>query len=312
MKTGGEKYAHIQSMIADAQYAQATAALEELVGVDTDHVAAHYDLGNLYYTAGMKQKALLHYEKTVALEPDNPLYIKNLADLLYAETDNIDRVLELYERILSLNPEDLQTLMVKGHICVSQKRFAEAKQCYQNILDIEPWNDEARVFLEKLDANANASVTDLSAAERYKQCQDQIRSGQIEAAMTGLKALISQFPDFAPAHNDLGVLSYQQGDKDRCRQHYEKALEIDPGNVNYNKNIADFYLVELGDVKKSLEIYASVLNNDPEDVESLMVAGYICESIHKVDSARLFYERVQHIEPWNFEASDRLERLNRR
>jgi Tfp pilus assembly protein PilF len=59
-----------------------------------------------------------------------------------------------------------------------------------------------------------------------------------------------------------------------------------------------------------MEIYVSVLKDDPEDIDSLMAVGHICTSLKEKDSARTFYERILDIEPWNFDASERIEQLN--
>jgi len=93
-------------------------------------------------------------------------------------------------------------------------------------------------------------------------------------------------------------------------QRYEQAVSIDPTNANYQKNLADFYLAEQGEVEKALEIYLSVLNDNPEDIDSLMVAGHISAALGKDESAKAFYESVLDVEPWNLEASERLERLS--
>jgi len=303
-----KKYEAIQEMIASESHNEAMKALETLVGEFDDYAPAHFDLGNLYYASGQMGKALAHYEKTMALAPENPLYLKNLADLLYSERKDTDRALTLYEKILSLRPEDVQVLMLTGHLCVSLERFDQALKYYNRVLDIEPWNDEAQQYIDKIMAKGTAS--DADAETIYQHCQDLVSRGLADDATTSLESLVSKHPDFALAHNDLGVLYFQQGKKERCLQSYEKAVAIEPGNPNFQKNLADFYLVEQGEVEKALEIYFSVLSENPEDIDALMVAGHICAGLGKVESARTFYERLLEIEPWNLEASERLENLS--
>jgi tetratricopeptide (TPR) repeat protein len=302
-----DKYEAIQEQIADGRHESATAALEALVAENTDHAPAHFDLGNLYYTSGHMDKALVHYEKSVQLSPEDPLYLKNLADMVYSHSKDVDRALALYDQILSIRPEDIQTLMTIGHVCVSVERFEDALGYYHRILDIEPWNDEAQQFIDRIGQRTGDG--EMSAEAAYRRCQDLVSRGQAEAAVAGLEAILTRDPDFALAHNDLGVLYYQSGDKARCVQCYEKAVSIDPDNANFRKNLADFYLAEQGEVEKALGLYLSVLNDNPEDIDVLMVAGHICSSLGKPDSARVFYDRVLDVEPWNMEAGERLEQL---
>lgn len=304
-----EKYEKIQKMLADERHEEALTALESLVAEFDDFAPAHFDLGNLHYASGRMDAVLSHYEKTVALSPDNPLYLKNLADFLYSESKDTDRSLALYDKILSLRPEDIPTLMVTGHLYVSIRRFDEALGYYNRVLDIEPWNDEAQQFVDRLLAQGIVDQSDADPEAVYQRCQDLVGRGRVEQAIDGLKSLTDRHTDFAPGHNDLGVLYYRQGDKKRCLRHYERAVDLDPSNANYQKNLADFYLVEQDEVEKALKIYLAVLNDNPEDIDTLMVAGHICSALGKVDSARIFYERVLDVEPWNLEASERLEQL---
>ena len=304
-----EKYAAIQTMLADERHAEALAALEALVDEYGDFAPAHFDLGNLHYTSGRMDAALANYEKTVALAPDNPLYLKNLADLLYSERKDTDRALALYDKILSMRPEDIQVLMVTGHLCVSLERFDDAVGYYNRVLDIEPWNDEAQQFVDRLMEQGGAFLAEGDPETVYQRCQGLVNRGQVDQAITGMESLVSAHPDFALAHNDLGVLYFQQGDKERCLQCYEQAVSLDPTNANYQKNLADFYLAEQGEVEKALAIYLTVLNDNPEDIDALMVAGHICAAIGKSGSAKTFYDRVLDVEPWNLEASERLEQL---
>jgi tetratricopeptide (TPR) repeat protein len=146
----------------------------------------------------------------------------------------------------------------------------------------------------------------------YQRCQKWVAQGRLNEGIACLERLTLQHPEFALAHNDLGVLYYQQGDKARCVSSYQKAVEMDPRNPVFKKNLADFCLVEEESMEKALEIYASVLNDNPEDIDALMVAGHICSMLGNNDSARTFYERILDIEPWNFDAGEGIEKLSGR
>jgi cytochrome c-type biogenesis protein CcmH/NrfG len=59
-----------------------------------------------------------------------------------------------------------------------------------------------------------------------------------------------------------------------------------------------------------MQIYVSVLGSHPQDIETLMAVGHICEAGQKADDARVFYNRILQIEPWNSDAKQHLDRLN--
>jgi len=105
-------------------------------------------------------------------------------------------------------------------------------------------------------------------------------------------------------------LLYRAGDKNLALDHYEKAVQLDPNNTTFQKNLADFYCIEQGQFEKAMRIYVKILENTPQDVETLMAVGYICESLNKFDDARDFYRQILYIEPWNLEARQKLDASN--
>lgn len=305
-----DKYAAIQVMLREARHEDALAALQQLVIENDDNAPAHNDLGSLYYGAGQMDQALAHYQKAAELNPEHPGYLKNLADILYSQTDDAERAVAIYNKILSIRPDHVDTLMVAGHLEVSLERFEEALGRYTRILTLEPSHAEAQQYVDLIRSRKETKKTEPSPEAAYAHCQKLVTQGQINEGIICLKGLTQQYPAFALAHNDLGVLYYQRGDKARCVKNYKKAVEMDPNNPTFLKNLADFYLVEEGAVEKALEIYASVLKDNPEDIDALMVAGQICSALGKADSARTFYERVLDVEPWNFDATEWLDKLS--
>ncbi len=88
-----------------------------------------------------------------------------------------------------------------------------------------------------------------------------LNNGDPHRAISALERLLEKFPDFALAHNDLGVLCYHTGNKEKAQHHYEHAVELMPDNINFQKNLADFYCIELGRIEDALKIYVSILEN---------------------------------------------------
>ena len=309
MTLGESKFAAIQIMIKEARHEEALAALQQLVTESEDDAPTHNDLGSLYYGAGQMDQALEHYEKAAELDPEHPEYLKDLADILYSKTNDAERALSIYDKILSILPDDVDTLMVAGHLEVALERFDRAIERYTRTIDLEPSNAEARQFIDRIGYPPVGPVPAYNPEADYRHCQEMLAQGQITDGIAFLEELTQQCPAFALAHNDLGVLYYQLGDKSRCVKNYKKAVAMDPKNPTFLKNLADFYLVEEGAIEKALEIYASVLKDHPEDIDALMVAGHICSAMGNGDSAKTFYQRVLDVEPWNLDAIERLDKF---
>lgn len=288
---------------------QMLAALQDLVNRHPDYAPAHNDLGVLHYSAGDKSMALTHYEQAVRLQPENITSAKNLADFYYVEQNRVEEALQLYVKVLEIQPQDLETLTICGHICVAQRRFEDAAAFYRRVLEFEPWNSDVRSNLDKLPQQTSSVDPEPGREEMRRQAQELSASGDADGAIHNLQVLIDRDPCDALAHNDLGVLSYQKGLKEKALLHYEQAAKLQPENITFKKNLADFYYVEQNRVEEALRIYVNVLEMQPRDIETLAICGHICASLQRFDDAETFYRQVLEIEPWNSDVRENLARL---
>jgi hypothetical protein len=53
------------------------------------------------------------------------------------------------------------------------------------------------------------------------------------------------------------------------------------------------------------------LEGNPTDVETLVTIGDVCVSLGKNEDARVFYNRVLELEPWNLGAQEKLDAIER-
>jgi Flp pilus assembly protein TadD len=310
MKSPQKMYLEIQPLIDNGWYDVALKALEKLLEVHPQFATAHNDLGVLYYNQGVKDKAQLHYEKAVEFQAENNTFRKNLADFYYAELGRVEDALRIYVQMLEINPADVEILLITGHICVALQKFEDATDFYRRVLEIEPWNADARQNLDKLPKALSGTYGSQSVEEMCQAAQKAVTEGRGQEAVQKLETLLAASPEHAQAHNDLGVLLYNAGDKNLALDHYKKAAQLAPNNITFLKNLADFYCIEQGQFEKAMQIYVRILENHPQDVETLMAVGYICENLNKINDAGDFYHQVLEIEPWNLDARQKLDALN--
>ncbi|MBW2709505.1 MAG: tetratricopeptide repeat protein [Deltaproteobacteria bacterium] len=343
VKSPDALYEEIQRLINSGSKKEAIGALEMFLSMQPNYAVAHNDLGVLYYGEGEKEKALAHYERAAQLEPYNDVFQKNLADFYYIEAGRMGEALQIYVKLLDANPTDIETLLILGQICVSLKKTDDARVFYNRVLEVEPWNLDAREKLDELgegteigDGRREAGDGRREAGDgrpeiggrgqgfgeegsptgfvdtpdkMYQDAQRLMNDNRKMEAMDALERLVVSYPDYALAHNDLGVLYYNEGDQEKTLHHYEKAAALEPRNPVFQKNLADFYYAILGRIEAALEIYLKILEVDPTDMETLLIMGHICVSLRKFDDARVFYNRVLEIEPWNVDAREKLDQL---
>ena len=301
-----QMYEDMQPLLQAARPEDALQALLNAVRSFPELARAHNDIGVLYYRSGDTSKAQAHFERATGIAPGNADFLKNLADYTHVELGRVEEAVALYDRILELRPQDISIRATTAHLLVSLQRFADAAVHYRKVLDIEPWNAEVKENLEKIERILGREATSVGPDRFYADAQRSVQIGDIPGACGQLENLIAAHPGFATAHNDLGVLLYQSGEKGRALRHYEEAARLQPANPTFQKNLADFFWVEQGRTEDALKIYVRVLEDSPQDIEALTAVARVCAALGQREDARVFYERILELEPWNTDAHDAL------
>ncbi len=154
------------------------------------------------------------------------------------------------------------------------------------------------------------SEQESQANSAYQDIQHLITAGRHDDALVALEKLVKTFPGYALAHNDLGVLYFNSGDRERALNHYEKAAQLNPENITFQKNLADFYFVVSERVDDALKIYLKILDKHPGDIETLLALGQICTSLNRIDDARFLFSKVLELEPRNINAIEGIKALH--
>jgi tetratricopeptide (TPR) repeat protein len=337
-KAADALYEEIQQSMDSGSKREAIGGLRMLLAVYPDYALAHNDLGVLYYNEGEKEKALLHYEQAARLEPENVTFQKNLADFYCVEAGDLEEALKIYLKVLKGNPTDVETLVTIGDVCVSLGKSEDARVFYNRVLELEPWNMDAQGKLDSIERGETSDVGGQTTEDRgrwsgigsqttedryrgmepdgespemiYERVQELVNEGRQAEAIQKLENLVERYPDYGPGHNDLGVLYYKNGEKEKALRHYEQAARLEPENATFQKNLADFFCIEMGELEEGLKIYLKVLEANPTDMETLLILGDICVSLGKKEDARVFYGRVLELEPWNMNAGEKLDALS--
>jgi len=109
----------------------------------------------------------------------------------------------------------------------------------------------------------------------YDRLSASLQSLGNDMAILRVKEFLATFPSFALAHNDLAVLYHQSGNPTLALAHHEKASRLQPDNILFRKNLADFYAVELGWIEDAVDIYLEVVRRNPRDTEALIALGQL-------------------------------------
>jgi Flp pilus assembly protein TadD len=161
-------------------------------------------------------------------------------------------------------------------------------------------------------AQASKPAPAPSAEEAYAKIQTLVNSGSDQQATEALASHLGRYPQHALAHNDLAAISYRLGDTEAALRHYRTAVQLNPNEATYLKNLADLSFVATGQADEAIGIYLKLLKSTPRDIETLLNLGIICESVGQPTEAESFYQRALEIEPWNQTVRQRITELRLR
>lgn len=179
--------------------------LESALEFEPDHVGVRLDYGKVLrkrqkFAAALDQARIL-YDR----DPDNPVFRSNLAVATQIAGD-IDRALELFDEVLATLPEDLATLMSRGHALKTVGRQEEAIDSYRGAFRSKPDHGDAYWSLANL--------------KTYRFTDDEM------AAMHALE----RSDDIAPT--DLLHVCFALGKAYEDREAYETSFRLyDRGNA---------------------------------------------------------------------------------
>ena len=132
------------------EYTESAETFERMLSLNPCNGLAHNNLGIIWMKRGDFEKAGHHFDQAVLNEPDNAIYKKNQADLLYACLGRTDEAIEIYTGLLNKHPKDTELLTSLAIIAQSNQLKEQARTFIRRVLELEPWNTDAREFLAGL------------------------------------------------------------------------------------------------------------------------------------------------------------------
>jgi len=166
---------------------------------------------------------------------------------------------------------------------LNAEAFAKSDALYRQVLEVDPryapaWDGLARNFTNK------TQIGVLSNQEGYARAR--------EAAE---KAMAID-PDYAPAHASLGYIADADNDPAGAARHYQRALALDPTNLEVLRNAA-LFLQALGRLDEAQALDEAVVRRDPVNVTALYNLGYHQRLAGRYEAAIASFRTVLSLSP---------------
>jgi tetratricopeptide (TPR) repeat protein len=114
-----------------------------------DKAAIHLDFGRAYGEAGYPDKAIVEFEKAIALDGKLPEahYGLGASYMLSQGEVGYPRAIEEFNRELALHPDDYFSLAQLGSIALSQHRLEDAESYLKRAMSLDPRNPDDPLLL---------------------------------------------------------------------------------------------------------------------------------------------------------------------
>lgn len=235
------------------------------------------------FREGRYEESLKALEAILNRRPDDADALFN-AGLVYAKMGRYNEAIERFKKILEIEPANTASHRQLGYIYNALGAYEEAKREFEAVIGISPEGEEAGKVKEAL-AGIEKRV---KVTEYFRQASEYREKGELDAALSVTREILSIEPENAFALYDMAVTSNMMSRKEEAIEALNKAVRINPG---YSE--ARF---ELGIIYESLGRF--------EDA----IAEYEAASGKETEGSKKAAERLERLKRF-MEAKGRSERI---
>jgi tetratricopeptide (TPR) repeat protein len=152
--------------------AKAEAIFRRLIDINPQNPVFYSNLGLALCNQEHYDEALESYQKAISLSPRTEAYFVKMAEI-YKVTDKNMAAVNAYSRALEINNRNHSLYFLASEILVKLKAYKEAIAYLEGLLEIQPYNEEAKSLIRKIKIDMGASPLSGRGAQSKAQEPDQ-------------------------------------------------------------------------------------------------------------------------------------------
>jgi Flp pilus assembly protein TadD len=198
----------------------------------------------------------------------------------------LDEAKSHFQRAIALNPTHLKTILALASFYLYEQNIVEARAYVEWASRLSPDDPQCRMFRDLVQKHVGDAATaprgprpepSSAARDAFRRGLNLARRGDMTAAESEFVTALKHEPNYAEAHNNLGLVLFERGRFKDAESHFQLAIDGDPRNADFACNLAG-----------------------------------LLESQSRWSEAVSQLEKVLELKPTDAEARIRLERLRRR
>ena len=281
---------------------------------EPDNPFVYVSLANYYNKQNEPDKAMeaiLSALKNPKLPSETKMNILGqYVDRLLTNEQKIDETERLFKMLIEMYPLEEMPYVYYSVFLQNQKRNEEALAELENIININPKNDGAwktalQILTQKEDTIAILNFTERGIKELPEVAEfyfyrsiAQYQQGNYDAALKTNELALKNLAESAPApvlssfYGQMGDIYYQKKDKVKAFENYDKALEVNPGNVYIMNNYAYYLSEENQDLRKAERMSGKTVEIEPNNSTYLDTYAWIFYQQGNYTLAKLYIEKA--------------------
>jgi len=281
---------------------------------------SYNNIGSIYAQAGRLEEALSYYSKGLELQPWDAMAHSNIGVIRArkGERENNPQLIQNgiaeLKKALELDPRHFNAYMNLALLNIDFGRFDEAAPYCDKALELWPKNAEVHytkgklLALQKRPAEAVKEYREaLRLKSDYVQAHMELAQvllglGMTQEAGAHFSAILDLPPnrtkssDRAIAHDRLGVFLAEKGRHGEAVDHFEKAIQLVPGEASFYSNLG-LTLFRLGHRNRAVALYNKAVQLDPNSANAHDNLAIALTRLGRLDEAILHYRKAVEIEP---------------
>ena len=256
--------------------------------------------GNSYHRSQEFDQAIFYYQKAIEENPNDPLIQRNLGGSYTARKDDLG-ALPAYLRAVEIDNNDANTYNDLGCCYTRLNRFAEAIDCFDHAMAIDPSNIYYKQNLDYAKEQDQLSPEQIGAhkeaTELNQKGTDLFSQGKYEEALGYYQRSVALYPLDAVVNTNLANALFSLGRHEECLPHLQKSLELDPTNLSALNLLGNAY-TNTKRFQEAITTFELALaqKKEPETYNNLGSCYY---ANHEYGRAAEFFKKASDLNPDN-------------
>lgn len=200
--------------------------------------------GLMYYKQKQLDKAKVNLLRAIKYNKEETSYLCQLATVLSELGEYSEANRWLHYVLTEIDPDVTECYFFMANNYARQGNFEQAEEAALYYLEVDAdgdFVDEAEKLLAFIGTQTEISFQEATMIQKNERARDYMQRAEYEEAIAIFKQLISNYPTFWAAYNNLALAYFYMGNEEQAFATLDSLLTKNHGNFHALCNLALFY-----------------------------------------------------------------------